>query len=305
MRKRWLIGLLIAAVALATIGGVALADTGDVPPVNETADGGTSITPLLEKVAEILGVEPATLNDAYLQAREDLGTEGLRSWLDTLVENGNLTAEQAAEIESWLYAIPDAWESVPFGLDRGWLHRLPMGPLPLLGDSASTLHSRIAETLALDAETVEQAFSGARAALRAEEAGERLNRMLESLVEQGVLTDDEAGDLRQWFDQRPEAADKLPGGGSFGMSQRGMLHTPGAFGRGRMPHGGIEAFGNGNRFRFEFRFETEDGAFESPPGGHFDSFKWFGRGHGFGFPLPPATEDEPAPTPTPTEGSSA
>ena len=304
MRKRWLIGLLIAAVALATIGGVALADTGDVPPVNETADSGTSITPLLEKVADILGVEPTTLNDAYQQAREDLSTEGLWSWLDTLVENGNLTEDQAAEIESWLYALPDAWESVPFGLDRGWLYRLPMGPLPLVGDSA-TFHSRMAETLGIDAETVEQAFSDALAALRTEEAGERLNRMLGSLVEQGVLTDDEAGDLRQWFDQRPEAADKLPGGGCFGMPQRGTLHAPGAFSRGRTPHARIEAFGNGNRFKFEFRFETEDGAFEFPSGGRFDSFKWFGSGHGFGFPLPPVTDDEPAPMPAPTEGSPA
>ncbi len=304
MRKRWLIGLLISAAALATIGGVALADTGDVPPANEAAGSDTSTTPLLERVAEILEVDVATLDDAYQQARDDLSIEGLRSWLDTLVENGNLTEDQAAEIESWIYAIPDAWESVPFGLDRGWLHRLPMGPLRLVGDSA-TLHSRIAETLGLDVETVEQAFSNALAALRTEEAGERLNRMLGSLVEQGILTDDEAGDLRQWFDERPEAVDKLPGGGSFGMPQRGTLHAPGAFGRGRMPHGRIEAFGNGTRFKFEFRFETEDGAFEFPPGGRFDSFKWFGRGHGFGFPLPPATEDEPAPTPTPTEGSSA
>ena len=304
MRNRWLVGLLIAAAALATIGGVALADTGDVPPANEAAGSDTSTTPVLERVAEILEVDIATLDDAYQQAREDLSIEGLRSWLDTLVENGNLTEDQAAEIESWLYAIPDAWESVPFGLDRGWLHRLPMGPLPLVGDSA-TLHSRIAETLGIDAETVAQAFSDALAALWTEEAGERLNRMLGSLVEQGILADDEADDLRQWFDQRPKAADKLPGGGRFGMSQGGMLHAPGAFGRGRMPHGRIKAFGNGNRFKFEFRFETEDGAFEFPPRGRFDSFKWFGRGHGFGFPFPPVTDDEPAPTPAPTEDSPA
>ena len=46
MRKHWLTGLLIAAVALATIGGVALADTDDPPSSDDSAAAAASTTAL-------------------------------------------------------------------------------------------------------------------------------------------------------------------------------------------------------------------------------------------------------------------
>ena len=135
MRKRWLVGLLLAVVAASVIGGVVAADAGDTPPSN----AGTPSTALIDRAAEKLGVDPDTLNDAYQQARDGLAADGLRAWLDALVENGNLTEDQAAEIESWLYAMPDAWESMPFGMGRFRVFGSLGARLPLTRRTSSPL----------------------------------------------------------------------------------------------------------------------------------------------------------------------
>ena len=300
MRKRWLIGLLVAGVAVATIGGVALADATDPPPNDGSADANT--TDLLDRVAEILDVDAGALEDAYQQAREGLWADKQQGWLDALVEEGSLTEDQAAEIESWLEAIPDVWDSAPFAMGHGRMHRFSRGRAPFTTDGASTVYSKMAESLGLDAEAVEQAFAQARGDLWSEKASARMNDMLADLVEQGILTDAEVDDLRLWFDQRPEAAGKLPAGGRFGVPQRGMFRGHDRFGHGSK-HGPMDRLEGG--FDFRFHFERENGAFEFQPGGGLQSFKWFGHNNGFRFPLPPLPEEQPAETTTPAEGSAA
>ena len=294
MRKRWLVGLLLAVVAVSVIGGVVAADTGDTPP----SGAGISNTALIDKVAEILGMDPATLNDAYQQAIQEIRSEQQQEWLDALVENGSLTEEQAAVVAAWFDSKPDVLGSALFGLRRGprSLYWLP----PLRGVNTSTVYDRLATILELDAGTVEQAFRDASTQLSAAESGERFSEMLENLVEQGVLTDEEAGDLGLWFDQRPEAADKLPGG-CFGMRGRGMFGGRGHFGRDGMLHGASGPSQNG----FKFKFHFADDATEIVPG---SGFGWFGFGRGFGFQLPSPAGQDPTPTPAPadtTTGESA
>ena len=321
MRNRWLVGLLLAAAALAVVGGVVAADTGDPPPSGETADAGTPNNALITRVAESLGVDAAALEDAYRQAREEQRAEKQREWIDSLVESGSLTQEEAVEIESWLDGMPRAFDSAPFGLGLDRLPGLAIGPLPQIGDGTPAVHARVAEILGVDAEAFEQALSDAQADLRSERAEEHLDEMLDRLVEDGTLTAEEAGELRQWLDQRPAAADKLSPGGAFGIPRSGchenwfgfsfkgtlpdmgdgampwggMFRGMGRFGQGGGSHGAIEESGEG------FRFEFGDDGIELMPGHGLRQFKQLGPGGGlrFKFHLAPAEEPQSAPAESP------
>ena len=300
MRKRWLLGLLLAVLAASAIGGIVAADTGDVPPSSESADAGTPDNALIDRVAEILGVDATTLDEAYQQARDELGADTLQQWLDALVESGSLTEAEADTIAAWLDSRPDALDSAPL-----WLGRVPgslFGLLPSTVIGTTDMHARVAEILDIDAEAFEQALQEATAQLRNERCAQRLDEMLDGLVGDGTLTAEEAEDLRQWLDQRPAAADKLPGRGRFGMlwlgpqnplgdlfhggrfglpfdgllpdmedgvlPRRGMFRGRGHFGHGGLLDGEFEAFENG----FKFRFGFGDDADEITPG---RGFKWF------------------------------
>ena len=91
MRKlRIIIPLSIAVVAVAIISfSIALAQG------NEGGD--SNVSKLATKVAEILGLDTAVVDDAIKQAREELRDEAIQTKLNALVEKGRLTQEQADE----------------------------------------------------------------------------------------------------------------------------------------------------------------------------------------------------------------
>lgn len=108
--KKFVIIAVLAAVVLAgTLGGVALAQTGDEasPP---------KIGTLLEKVAGIYqantgtAIDAAELQKAFEQAGKELAAGARDSYLQKLVEDGKLTQEQADQYKGWLDSKPD----VPF-----------------------------------------------------------------------------------------------------------------------------------------------------------------------------------------------
>ena len=69
------------------------------------------------------------------------------------------------------------------------------------GDSPkSTFISKVASILELDEDTVSDAFEQARN----EMAEERVEAMLDAKVEKGLITQDEADDYLEWFQDRPD-----------------------------------------------------------------------------------------------------
>jgi len=162
MKRRWLVGILVAVMIAATVGGVVAADGDDPAPADESTPAATAGSDLLDRVAEKLGVDPATLEDAYRQAAQELQAQRLQAWLDSLVADGTLTEEQAAEIEAWLAARPAALDLIPrgrggcfgffggkghgrgfggfFGPDRGFKHhRFQLPPVEQQQQSAPTV----------------------------------------------------------------------------------------------------------------------------------------------------------------------
>ena len=101
MRKlQIIIPLVIAVVAVAVISfSIALAQG------NEEDDSNAS--KLAITVAEILGLDTAVVDDAIKQAHEELRDEAIQKKLNALVEKDRLTQEQADEYLNWIQSRPE------------------------------------------------------------------------------------------------------------------------------------------------------------------------------------------------------
>ena len=121
MKKRWLfVTLLVGGLALGITGGIVVAHgggTGSDSPLESFAS----------RVAAILGLEEAQVQDAFNQAARETQDEGLQRKLDRQVDQGRLTQEQADEYMEWYQSRPEALSpGSPFrgfgrhGFHRGW-----------------------------------------------------------------------------------------------------------------------------------------------------------------------------------------
>ena len=113
-RKSLIVFLAAGALALASIGGVVIAN----------ADSGTGKGGIRERAAEILGVESSALKDALAQAYQEAVDAKIEAFIDSAVADGDITESEATEIRDWLADQPEL--SGPdgrrgkFGLS--WLH---------------------------------------------------------------------------------------------------------------------------------------------------------------------------------------
>jgi hypothetical protein len=99
--------LLISGV----IGGVVYAQ--DETPANDL--GNT----LFAKVATMLGIDQQKLEDAFTQAQKEMNDEQLTDRLNSMVEQGAITQEQADQYLQWWQAKPDVASELDFGSFSG------------------------------------------------------------------------------------------------------------------------------------------------------------------------------------------
>ena len=101
MRKRWLVtGLHAGLLSLAVIGGTAVAQEAE-------SGGDTPLKSFVTRVADILGLGEAEVQDALNQAATEMRDEALQLKLDYMVEKGVLTQEEADEYGVWYQSRPD------------------------------------------------------------------------------------------------------------------------------------------------------------------------------------------------------
>ena len=115
--KKFIIVAVLAAVMLVgTISGVVVAaDNGDdsEPEAQHEA--------LLDRVCEIyqentgVAIDQEALKDAFAQAQSEMQIGALETWLQSLVEEGEITQAQADEYLDWWQAKPD----ISFGFGFG------------------------------------------------------------------------------------------------------------------------------------------------------------------------------------------
>ena len=109
MKKKWLfVPVLAGMLVLAVVGGTAFAQS-------ENGDEGSPWSSFAGRVASILGLDEATVQDAMDQARQELQDEVVQAKLDSLVEQGRITQEQADESYEWYQARPEGLPRVGFG----------------------------------------------------------------------------------------------------------------------------------------------------------------------------------------------
>ena len=104
-KKFIMVTLLVAVVLVGSIGGVALAQT-------ENGDDSQPKT-LLARVAEILSIDQQELEDAFAEARSEMQAEALDSRLQYLVDQDEITQDEADQYKAWMESRPDV--SVGFG----------------------------------------------------------------------------------------------------------------------------------------------------------------------------------------------
>lgn len=122
MKKYWICIFAVAALSVGavTVGVVAAQDTGEGEST-VVEQGDTAPKTILGRVAGILGLDEATVEGAFQQARKDQKTAAYKEKLDRQVEKGRITAEEAEEQFLWFQSRPD---SLAGGFRQGG-HRKP------------------------------------------------------------------------------------------------------------------------------------------------------------------------------------
>lgn len=108
-KKKWIIIGVLAAVIILTAGIVGAAVINAQTPSPSPTPTPTTTNPqkaLADRVAAILGTDPAKTESAFTQAQKDLQNEALTNRLNSLVQQGKLTRQQADQYQQW-------WESRP------------------------------------------------------------------------------------------------------------------------------------------------------------------------------------------------
>lgn len=102
--KKILVGAAAGTAGLVALTGATFAQT--------QGESDNPVTSVRERVAEILGIEPEELQDAFEQAREEYRDDKIAERLANAVEEGIITQEEADEVMAWLDAMPEVLEGV-------------------------------------------------------------------------------------------------------------------------------------------------------------------------------------------------
>ena len=263
---------LLGVMAVLSVGAVAFAGT-VVAVAAAQDDDESGRRSFVDRVASILGIESETVQDAFDQASEEIATEKREEYVDALVEKDAVTQEEATELREWWSETPDA---VPFRgshefgggyysfgdksfgkfgfgsedhdisdwLDalvekemmtqeeadelQAWLSAAPdVSPFMEKEDSDRTRHFSFGRR-----SFGQLPFGGFEPGVSPGDPSE----WLDSLVENGLMTQEEADELRAWLDNLPDSFEEgmpgLPSQRSFEFdSDDGKFRFRGHWGR--------------------------------------------------------------------------
>jgi hypothetical protein len=137
-KKLIIIGVVAVVVLTGVLGGVAMANaddqtaTPDQPATLNDSAVSANISALLDRIATIYQdktgqtLDTQALLDSLKQAQTDIQNERIDNFLDKLVENGKINADEAQQYKDWLAARPDVdvpGLGAPYGPGPGGLFR--------------------------------------------------------------------------------------------------------------------------------------------------------------------------------------
>ena len=127
--KKFIFTVLLTVVALGGIlGGYAVANADD----EDTSPPPAGDVNLLDKVAEHyekrtgVAIDPDELQNAFIDARDEIGNQARERIHERLLEEGTITQEQLDELEKWRNSRPD-FASDEF---KEWMDSMPDIDLP-------------------------------------------------------------------------------------------------------------------------------------------------------------------------------
>ena len=263
MFKRWIPASFIAvAMALALAGGAVLA----VGSNHRPRDSG-----VLERAAEILGIDVVELQDARAQAQREADDARITAIVTGLMDRGVIDQSEADSFTTWLADRPDVANEAMFSKLTSSIFGSSKQPMPLFRLHSSPLKrgnsdvtDRIAEILGIDPQDLADAMKDGAIELNELDHLERMHALIDDLLMNEEITTDEATDLHNWIDGAPEwlLNEDLPSrllpnfrffSEEFGESDP-LKRLP--FGRNR--------FGDGTR-KFNFEYRGPEGSFSFGP----------------------------------------
>ncbi|MBU2535169.1 MAG: hypothetical protein ABIK32_07675 [Chloroflexota bacterium] len=209
-KMKVLIAVLVAILTLTVSGAVAVLAQEDeeVEPDEEELLGelneimprvrmfvSTESSELLSRVAKILSISEEELSDAFAQAKQEMMAErceeAFYEFLERAVEEGLITEEEAEEIEEW-------WEKRPEALNWTKLR------------NAFCIMRSNPESLT---DNGWKGFQGVRQNIqqRLKECknSELRMEMLEKAIEEGLITEEDASEIKVWTGNTPAALNQL------------------------------------------------------------------------------------------------
>ena len=222
--KKLVVGLAAAiVVVLGLAGGTVLAQSAEEDGEKKS---------FAERVAEILGLESDTVEDALKQAKSEMKDERTDAWLDKAVEAEKITQEEADAYSDWL-------DDRPEGVGE-WLH-FSYNP-----NAREQLEAKLDEAVEAEKITQEQADAHLeRFDTKLETMDENFKAAVDKAVEAEKMTQDEADSLTGWYDEKPDGV--WPGFGGRGKFGHGKF-------RGKGGHHGKKGYG---RSMYKGRKDTD------------------------------------------------
>jgi len=216
---KFTIAPLIAIILLGGSAGIVLAQPEGKSPEQRAA--------LMSKVSDILDIDQQKLESAFKQAQQEQREGSLDQRFNELVTAGTITQQQADELKAWMDARPDVPIVGPRQLKKlsedgkltqqqadalkAWQKSKPEdtpGIRPKVRrlqaekakENRDALMTRVANILGIDKQRLVDAFEQAQQELR----GQALDTKLQELVQDGVITQQQADAYNAWMKSRPD-----------------------------------------------------------------------------------------------------
>ena len=122
MRKgKWFVPVVVASILLigGITGGVVAAASDNSISAEEQIEAANRYQLLLDRACAIyeeetgVAIDQEQLKDALKQARQEMRQEALENWLQKLVDNGEITQEEADQLLEWWQSRPDVQLPLP------------------------------------------------------------------------------------------------------------------------------------------------------------------------------------------------
>lgn len=210
-KMKILIAVLVAILTLTVSGAMAvlaqdddeteldeeelIEELGEIAPRVRLFMASIASNELLSRVSDILGISEEELSDAFTQAKQEMMAErceeAFYEFLEQAVEEGLITEEEAEEIEEW-------WEQKPEALNSALLQKafFMMRPCP-----EPLANNGWKEFKGIKRNIQQRLGNCVEPELRME--------MLEMAIEEGLISEEDAAEIKAWTGNKPAALNQL------------------------------------------------------------------------------------------------